>query len=330
MQPKISVIIPVYKAEQFLAKCLDSILSQTFENWECLLIDDGSPDNSGYICDKYAYNDSRIIVYHKTNGGVSSARNHGIKKSSGEWIMFVDSDDYIEPETLEVSLKAIGKDVDLVVFGIEENHLYNNTTKSPDLTYIGKEGASIQEELEEADKNGWLQGPVCKLFRRDIIVNNRIFFDPIMSYGEDTKFSFEYFLHCKEVRILHNYLYHYCFRNNDSLTNRKLDWEYTVNLAKMLKDVRTRFAEHFDMPPSYYQFIGFVYASWMTNALSKIIYSNKSEKKTLYKTLVKEMLADNLMVNYHPLKNQSRQYSFYTKFPMIWYYMILFTKQLLG
>jgi Glycosyltransferases involved in cell wall biogenesis len=96
IQPLISVIVPVYKAEEFLPKCINSILSQTYTNFELLLIDDGSPDNSGKICDEHASKDSRVRVFHKQNGGVSSARNLGLREARGEWISWVDADDWIE------------------------------------------------------------------------------------------------------------------------------------------------------------------------------------------------------------------------------------------
>ena len=116
--PKISIIVPVYKVEQYLPKCIDSILAQTFQNWELLLIDDGSPDNSGNICDEYAHKDSRIRVFHKKNGGVSSARNLGLDYAEGDYVMFVDSDDWISNDCLQVCLDEIKKDkLDALQFG---------------------------------------------------------------------------------------------------------------------------------------------------------------------------------------------------------------------
>ena len=99
--PKISVIVPVYKVEQYLHRCIDSILSQSFTDFELLLIDDGSPDNCGKICDEYTQKDSRVRVFHKPNGGVSSARNLGLDNAKGKWIAFIDSDDFVEKEYLE-------------------------------------------------------------------------------------------------------------------------------------------------------------------------------------------------------------------------------------
>lgn len=114
--PKISVIVPVYNAESTIRRCVDSILAQTFTDFECLLIDDGSKDQSGEICDEYAEKDRRIRVFHKENGGVSSARNMGLDNAKGEWITFVDSDDWIEPDMVEKLVKPTNqKDVDIVI-----------------------------------------------------------------------------------------------------------------------------------------------------------------------------------------------------------------------
>ena len=99
--PQISVIVPVYKVESYLPRCIDSILAQTFTDFELILVDDGSPDNCGVICDEYAARDNRIHVIHKENGGVSSARNAGIRLAGSDWITFVDSDDYLAENALD-------------------------------------------------------------------------------------------------------------------------------------------------------------------------------------------------------------------------------------
>lgn len=100
--PLISVIVPCYKVERYLPKCIDSILRQTYKNLEVILVDDGSPDRSGEICDTYATKDSRIVVIHKANGGLSDARNVGIDQAKGEWITFIDSDDFVSDSYVEV------------------------------------------------------------------------------------------------------------------------------------------------------------------------------------------------------------------------------------
>lgn len=119
--PLISLIIPVYRVESYLEKCLDSILNQTYHNLEIIIVDDGSPDNCGVICDKYASTDSRIQVIHQENAGISSARNRGLDIAKGEFILFVDSDDWIEPETCEYLLNlACERQADIVCFGYYE------------------------------------------------------------------------------------------------------------------------------------------------------------------------------------------------------------------
>ena len=117
MHPKISVIVPVYKVEKDLHRCVDSILAKTFTDFELLLINDVSPDNCAAICDEYALKDSRVRVFHKENGGVSSARNIGLEKARGEWIAFCDSDDYVTPNWLESFEIAINKKLDFAVQG---------------------------------------------------------------------------------------------------------------------------------------------------------------------------------------------------------------------
>ena len=106
MEEKISVIIPVYNVEPYLRKCLDSVINQTYRNLEIIIVDDGSPDNCGAICDEYAARDDRVIVIHKKNGGVSAARNDGIRIASGKWITFVDPDDWCEPDYYEMLISS--------------------------------------------------------------------------------------------------------------------------------------------------------------------------------------------------------------------------------
>ena len=118
--PKISVIVPVYNTEKYLNRCIDSILAQTFTDFELLLIDDGSTDCSGKICDEYAAKDSRVRVFHKENGGVSSARNMGLDNAQGEWITFVDSDDWVHEDFLKKRLAlALNDNADIAYCDVE-------------------------------------------------------------------------------------------------------------------------------------------------------------------------------------------------------------------
>lgn len=192
--PKISVIIPVYNAEDTLRRCVDSILSQTFTDFECLLINDGSKDRSGEICDEYAAKDSRVRVFHKENGGVSSARNIGLDNAKGEWITFLDSDDYIEEEFLG-SIVNIGN-AELIIGsciwisdGGRRQLIDDIPSNVTDRTQI------LKDYLYSCTFNV----PWGKLFKRSIIVENAIGFNTEMRFAEDLCFVYQYLSHIDTV-----------------------------------------------------------------------------------------------------------------------------------
>ena len=200
----------MYKAEASLSRCIDSILSQMFIDFELLLIDDGSPDESGEICDKYAAKDNRIRVFHKENGGVSSARNMGLNHAKGEWITFVDSDDALKPDFILSLIKY--KQYDLIIGGniiIGELEIKREINQ---LTIIELEGPSAV--LLDYDTGihpiGVLGVPWGKLYRNTIISANEIRFDVNMFIGEDLCFVLNYMSHCKTVAFVphNNYLYY--------------------------------------------------------------------------------------------------------------------------
>lgn len=185
--PKISVIVPVYKVEKYLPKCIDSILQQIFTDFELLLIDDGSPDNSGKICDEYAIKDSRIRVFHKKNGGVSSARNLGLDNAKGEWISFIDADDWIssdflsfdheEADVIQKSYQTISQSGKIIAI----NHLHSNiinSKKSLYKFYVNKRNNALWD----------------KIIAKKLIGNRR--FDINVKIGEDFLFfSRSYTIH---------------------------------------------------------------------------------------------------------------------------------------
>lgn len=126
MNYKVSIIVPIYNVQKYIYKCIDSILSQTYKNLEIILVDDGSPDNCGKICDEYASKDNRIIVVHTKNGGLSAARNVGLNKSTGNFIIFVDSDDYLENSAIEDCLNYIKtNNCDILIFNWYNVYLNN-------------------------------------------------------------------------------------------------------------------------------------------------------------------------------------------------------------
>ena len=179
---KVSIIVPVYNTEQYLARCIDSILSQSFTDFELLLVDDGSTDGSGAICDVYAEKDNRVRVVHKENGGVSSARNVGLKEVKGEFVVFVDADDWVKEQYLE---HLMCSDADLVVTGYQSFGL-------SELLIIPekRQEKKVESLLDEWDD---MYGYVfAKRFRFSIIRDNNLLFEEKLFYCEDDCFVLNY------------------------------------------------------------------------------------------------------------------------------------------
>lgn len=206
--PQISVIVPVYNVEQYLSRCIDSVLAQTFTDFELLLIDDGSKDNSGIICDEYAGKDKRIRVFHKENGGVSSARNLGLDVACCEWITFIDSDDYVEDNFLEELFQSTNSDLKIggyTTFG-EKASKENYKT-----SVINKDKIGIC--LSKCLNDYIFRVPWAKLFRLSIINNSRLRFDSRMKIGEDTIFVQQYLCFCKSLSFINTTSYNYFSQN---------------------------------------------------------------------------------------------------------------------
>lgn len=214
--PKVSIIVPVYKVEKYIGQCIESILSQTFKDFELILVDDGSPDNSGKICDSYAQKDSRIQVIHKTNGGVSLARNVGIAKSTGEWLCFVDSDDTVDKDYIEnFGLEQYKSDLfiqgykKIVKDEVKEVHDFSNF-----------KGNSFIETLAYMEDERIINSPCFKLYSKSIVLSNNIQFDNNTSYGEDHLFSLDYVSNISTAHISRNSGYNYMVYGDESLSHR--------------------------------------------------------------------------------------------------------------
>ena len=213
--PLISIVVPVFNAERFLRRCIDSILAQTYSNVEVLLINDGSSDNSGIICDEYAQKDNRVRVFHKENGGVSSSRNLGINAALGSWITFVDADDWLDSRAMSVCQEYLG-DCDLVRFS--SSFVYDcNCSKVKDI--------NIEEFTTVYD---YFTAVLCRrtaiqvwgvLYKLDIIKQNKITFDVELKNGEDWLFLMSYILCSTNVKSLNIPLYCYNVYNDSSCTN---------------------------------------------------------------------------------------------------------------
>lgn len=201
-QPLISIIIPVYKVEQYLRTCLDSVLAQTYKNWEMLLVDDGSPDKCGDICDEYAQSDSRIKVFHKENGGLSSARNYALDNHpEGDFLTFLDSDDFWHHEYLNSLVKLqLDYDADLVQCGHIEGmgNTFPDLPKDAHISTLNNHGVFI---TEKANITMW-----GKLFRASILDDVRM---PVGLYNEDDWTTWKLYYKCKTIVVTSQCLYYY-------------------------------------------------------------------------------------------------------------------------
>lgn len=215
--PRYSFIVPVYRVEKWLVQCIDSILSQEIMDLELILVDDGSPDSSGAICDEFAAKDSRVSVIHKENGGVSKARNIGIEVSSGKYIIFVDSDDWIECCLLKY-VDAFVDDFEIVYYG------HKNYCMDGDIVSYHPYSISCcnKEEMENgivhlkynSSKFEYFGYTWNKVFRSEIIKKNNIKFIEGLTLREDELFTMEYCQQISSLHVVSESLYNYRFMNN--------------------------------------------------------------------------------------------------------------------
>lgn len=218
--PEFSVIVPVYKVEKYLDRCIGSILAQTFSDFELILIDDGSPDNSGQICDEYAGKDNRIHVIHKENGGVSTARNAGLDIAQGKFIVFVDSDDEVDKNYLECMR---GYNADMVIAGVKNYSIDGSLHHTVSLPQRKIEKLSKDSICQIIDYNA-LNYPISKRYLRTIIQEHRLRFREGMNLCEDTLFFSEYLCHCSSVQYLSDTPYNYFKYKTTTLTSFKPDY----------------------------------------------------------------------------------------------------------
>lgn len=217
MIPLISVIVPVYNVERFLPKCIESILKQSYKNLELILVDDGSSDKSFEICKQYEQKDSRVVVIGQQNGGVSSARNHGLKVAKGEYICFVDSDDWIPRKSIQVLYEAISKDnADLAVGSIKKvKEGRNDILPSPSVVIYIEDKSEFLNYVKQV-----FPGPVAKLYKKEIIKKYSLYFPSGIAVGEDTIFLCSYLENCKTIISVSDTVYFYNRLNGSSATHK--------------------------------------------------------------------------------------------------------------
>lgn len=216
MQQLISIIIPVYKSERYLKRCLNSVINQTYPELEIILVDDGSPDKCPVICDDYAEKDLRIKVIHKENGGVSSARNAGIDFASGDYICFVDSDDWMPEDSVKVLVEKIESTGCQFVAGVcvtDKGKIKNKIRNKKRIDFLEK-----PEELLSYICEPGSYSPYAKIYKTDLIKKYNIRYDENLKCSEDALMIRQYFKYCKSICLIPDIVYCYNTQNESSLS----------------------------------------------------------------------------------------------------------------
>lgn len=229
----VSIIVPVYNVEDYLEECVRSVLEQTYRNFELLLVNDGSKDGSGALCDRLAAEDPRIRVIHKENEGVSTTRNRGIDESKGDFIVFVDSDDLIMPDMLRKMVRAITKhQTDLAICGFQRfrEGWRQNYRLSPYSLVIMQSQQELISVYKKPNTNMFGISIWAKMYRADIIRSHNIRFQTDISYEEDCCFNIDYFHHIQSAAVLRDCFYRYR-QMEQSLSKgyRKNTFKFLVN-----------------------------------------------------------------------------------------------------
>ena len=270
---KISVIVPIYNTDSRLNRCIESIMHQTFIDFECLMVDDGSEKTTADIVDSYAERDSRFIALHKENGGVSSARNYGIEHAKGDWLVFVDSDDHIVPEHLEKLMTATSDDVDIVMTGFEDVrskeswfHKYESNK------YVGKDG--LRKLFTSTDFLRH-QIPWDRTYRNKFtkLPSINIRFDSNLSLGEDRLFCYEFLKECNGIATISDVTYIHDAMDMNSLTYKTYPSEVNAYKYKTFKKVIEEIKDVFSLGD-----IDF-FREYLEGLYSLLVNSYKSEGK---------------------------------------------------
>lgn len=255
--PTISVIVPVYNVAALLPRCVDSLLNQRFTDYEVLLVDDGSTDGSEVICDSYGSKDARVKVIHKTNEGVSKTRNRGINESCGEWVTFVDSDDYVTDRYLSDLYASVDPSIELVIHSLKHIResgelLYDYDLPKGERIYATSDFALMAKEQYVAQR-GYT---ACKLFRKQLIDTFSIRFDSNVKFSEDWIFLFSY-LNAMNGKVCCSPASNYFYVDREgSLSHAEHDFSYNYVTFGIIKDLSLEFCSKYkadivDLGPTY-------------------------------------------------------------------------------
>lgn len=292
--PQISVIVPVYNAEKTIKKCVDSIRKQHFSDIEILLVDDGSKDSSGTLCDRFAGEDARIRVLHKKNAGVSAARNAGMDMAQGTYIQFVDSDDYLPEDYLE-KLMLVQKKYGVDAFVWSGFGVVNGTDE--DMTEIVRYSEEENAECSRKDLFRFsgrylLNSPWNKLFHRDIIAKNHLRMEEGLSIAEDLQFNMQYLDACGDVPVVicNTVQYRYVRTGQESLDNCYRADYYDIH--RRILEQQYRYAEKWQVRREDYDIFYKRYWEYMQSAFDNLNRAGEKLTSAERKKEKKKILRD--------------------------------------
>jgi glycosyltransferase involved in cell wall biosynthesis len=277
----VSIIIPIYNAENYLNRCIKSVLNQTYKKIEVILVNDGSTDKSVDICNHFCSKDERIKVIHNQNKGVSATRNDGLKAANGEFIQFVDADDYVDINYTKHMLRNMKLNCDIVISG------YNIEKMKDGNITIKKNTPSLKRDLsKKLFKENFgllfsesLINPVWnKIYKNEIIQKQRVLFSEEINMGEDLLFNLKYFEHCQKINILSDHLYNYIDFGSDTLTRSYKKNYYQVQ--KLLYSSMRSFLEADDLYTNHnLRVLENFYVDNIINCIDNLFHKNSHLKK---------------------------------------------------
>lgn len=303
----VTIIVPVYNSEQYLPICVESILKQTFKDFELLLVDDGSTDRSGDLCETYAKQDNRIRTYHKKNGGVSSARNLGIRESAGKWLLFVDCDDWLDKMVLENYFLL---EPHLETLYIQQAYRYNNGAIAYWPIRFNNDEIILDDVSDYEILNVILYygTPWGKLYSAEIIRKNNLLFDERLELHEDHCFYFEYVKFIKSVVIIADTGYYYRLNCGTSLSSKRVPWQNLLLAYNKLRKELLLISKLFHLDEMKLKLI-YSFVFYIKIRALKAVFYDKNEKRDRIK-LLKEISTREVECYYHPISRSAKLFKF--------------------
>ena len=306
---KVSIITPAYNAEKYIERCIDSVLRQSLAEIEHIIVDDGSKDKTGIICDEYKDKDDRIIVIHKKNEGVSKARNAALKIAKGKYVLFADADDWLEPDMCKEMFETAENNNDDIVISEYKNY-YENKNIFENINLIEYDDASFTELICE-DGNGYGGFPWNKLVKRKKINRN---FDEDIHYYENLLFFLENFDKNTKFSVIHKALYNYCINDNSAVHSKKFNIKKISALKALEKVIPLLPNEFVDQHKMVY--LSNYFVCWCGLKKEKIDKDYLKAHKSIYKKYYKEIILSSGIRFENKLK-----YFLIFRFPNICYFI---------